>query len=1069
MLGISNLDVDLANITGSVFAGTDRTQIVVNRYSVNARGITPAAAQGTAATRIEIPSITGQAVSLWTTFDGYLGDVQLNARLGLDGKTLEISGDTVRARPGAVRALWAPWPLQDEATVHFEAKGVPPHLAAKGTAEVGTGSADFEGELGFEEGLHTHLMVNARRVDLRSIFPTAPATEISASGHVSVSVKGELGVTGLIAADTQPFRIEGIDVPPASVNVALEGPHASGQVVVRDPALRADIDFDLHPGQDDGPLVVDLDWRAQVPEMDRVPWLAPIGHGQARWHAKARIVEGRVDARVDGTLERVTRPVLGLEQAKITGSLRGPLAGPTLSASLNGKGLRAGALYFPDVQATAQGPLGRLAVTTTVSGENAPKFTARASVERTRGGTALRDLEITAQRDDVAISGKVGAIEVTDDRVDLRAIAIEGAGQPITGSISVSPARVRVQASSGELDLKKLAAIFLPGFPVAGHLAFDIDAELQGQNEGGHARLHLTDGNFAGISGITAQAEAASENRRFSGGAEVKVGELGSLTATTVDANLAGPMLRGSSWTDATGRLDMNMNVDLDRVGRDLPELLGRYARTGGEIHAKLVLSREDLEAHRHHAPLANLAPPPNIELLLWTAGLRAEIASKVPLPKEKAAPVFSTDGVDVQLGLHADGETEHAELTARLVDRQGIFVGVTTLGKLPLRDLWAHPDEMADRLARLPVTAQITMPRRALSSYPEFVRLPDVGGELEAIAAFRGSLRSPSLAVTVRGYGVQPSTDVFALPVDFDAQGTYDGQRAMARVQARRPEGIVLDALTEITAPLDRLIGDGQEGPRWEASGSAQLVSFPLTAIPALVETQVAGLASGRLKFSGINRDPEINAELELRDLQLEKALFPRGIAVIRIAKGVVVASAKLEQPEGGGGSATASAGVRWNSPVGPQIDPAKPLDFFAEGHDFRAAALYPFLFRDIFTYFDGRINGTLHLHQESEEGAISQTVDGAFTLHDGVLQIPEVGQEFHKARASITVRKGGEVEISDVSASGVTGRLTAAGKIRLKGFAFESGEGTVRIARHEAVPLTLEGVSLGEAWGTL
>jgi translocation and assembly module TamB len=107
--------------------------------------------------------------------------------------------------------------------------------------------------------------------------------------------------------------------------------------------------------------------------------------------------------------------------------------------------------------------------------------------------------------------------------------------------------------------------------------------------------------------------------------------------------------------------------------------------------------------------------------------------------------------------------------------------------------------------------------------------------------------------------------------------------------------------------------------------------------------------------------------------------------------------------------------------------------------------------------------------LRQEATDSGTRRTVDGAITLRDGVFQIPEVGQEFRGARANVLARGDGTVEITDVSASGTTGRLTGSGGIVLRGFDFESGKGEVRIAKSEAVPLTLEGVSFGEAWGTL
>jgi translocation and assembly module TamB len=187
-----------------------------------------------------------------------------------------------------------------------------------------------------------------------------------------------------------------------------------------------------------------------------------------------------------------------------------------------------------------------------------------------------------------------------------------------------------------------------------------------------------------------------------------------------------------------------------------------------------------------------------------------------------------------------------------------------------------------------------------------------------------------------------------------------------------------------------------------------------------------------------------------------------------LRIAKGGIVASAGLDQ-KSGGGSATATARVLWNSPVVPEVDPKEPLDVYFSAKDLRAAVLYPLLFRKIFAYFDGRLNGTVHYHQDAAGGTLAQSVDGSFDLKDGVFQIPEVGQEFRNASATIFVTKRGQVDVTNVSAQGASGRLTASGKINLKGLSFVDGEGEARVAKNEAVPLTLEGVPLGEAWGTL
>jgi len=1062
--GLGDLDVDLANVSGSVLAGTARTSIRVKRYSMSL--VAPARAQGTADTRIEIPSATGQSLSIWGAFDGYVGDVQINARGSVDGSELDVTGDVVRARPEAVRALWPVWPLLDDASLHVQSSGRLPILVTHGNATVGAGTAEFSGELGFQGQTSLNLDVDARGVDLRSLVSGAPEATVSASGHLGLALTPAQGVSGSIDAKTEAFTVEGIDVPPAAIVAKVEGARVAGTAKVRDATMSSDVEFDLHPQNKDGPLALDVVWSARVPEISRVPWLSPVGSGQARWQAKGQIANGQLDARAEGTIERFTRPGLRLEEARVSGSLRGPFDHLRLAASLDGNSLVAGPLYFPEVKASAEGPLTRLAVTTTVFGGTAPKLTANAIVQPAPGGAGIRDLEIVAERGDVVISAKVRSIEVSEERVDLTDVEVAGAGSDIVGSISMSPTQLRVRMSTTDVDLKKLAAIVAPGFPIAGRVGFDVDAELAGKHERGHARLQLTDASIAGFSNVSAQAEVDVEGNRFSGGAELRVGDLGSLSARTVNAGLAGPLLQASSWNNASGSLQVDAQVDLDHLRHTVGSLVPSI-ETGGTAYARLLVAREEVEAHQKHAPTETEAPP-DIDLLIWTDRLRVEPRSAA-VASLSAPPRWLVEGVDMQLGMHLEGERQHAEVTARLIDGQGLLAALTVIGNVPVRDLWQHPEQRVDRILRLPLTANLTLPRRGVSTYPEIVHPVELLGDVEAAGVLTGSIRSPAVALRIRGYGIQPDSGGLAFPVDVEADASYDGRKGSARLLAKRPQGIVLDAVTDVDAPLEALFAPtGPKKMRWEASGSAKLFNFPLASVAALSGSQVGGVASGTLTFRGINRDPEVGGQLEFKDLKIDRAVFPQGVAFLRIAKGGVVATTRLEQASGGV-SATANARVKWTSPVLPEIDSGQPLDVFVDARDFRAATLYPLLLKGIFTYFDGRLDGTLHLHQEMAKSEVAQTLDGAFDLREGSFQIPEVGQEFRNATAKILVTQGGEVDISKVSANGVSGRLTASGKMTMKGLSFVSAEGEVRIAKNEAVPITVEGVSLGEAWGTL
>jgi hypothetical protein len=145
-------------------------------------------------------------------------------------------------------------------------------------------------------------------------------------------------------------------------------------------------------------------------------------------------------------------------------------------------------------------------------------------------------------------------------------------------------------------------------------------------------------------------------------------------------------------------------------------------------VFAKLLLAREQLEAHQEHAPTAKVAPPPDVDFLLWTDRLGVELRDTPRVADPLATPRFSAHGVDVQLGFHLEGEGEHGALTARLIDGEGIFAGVTVLGDVPVEELWQHPETRVDRFRGLPFTAKLTLPSRAIDKYPDMFR-PAVGG----------------------------------------------------------------------------------------------------------------------------------------------------------------------------------------------------------------------------------------------------------------------------------------------------------------------------------------------------
>ncbi|HYQ15938.1 MAG TPA: translocation/assembly module TamB domain-containing protein, partial [Polyangiaceae bacterium] len=60
-------------------------------------------------------------------------------------------------------------------------------------------------------------------------------------------------------------------------------------------------------------------------------------------------------------------------------------------------------------------------------------------------------------------------------------------------------------------------------------------------------------------------------------------------------------------------------------------------------------------------------------------------------------------------------------------------------------------------------------------------------------------------------------------------------------------------------------------------------------------------------------------------------------------------------------------------------------------------------------------------------------------------------------------------QFKLEELEAHGTTGKLSVKGAARLDGFELRGADAHVTIKEHEAVPLTLEGAAIGDAWGTI
>ncbi|MEY2931458.1 MAG: hypothetical protein RL033_2207, partial [Pseudomonadota bacterium] len=132
-------------------------------------------------------------------------------------------------------------------------------------------------------------------------------------------------------------------------------------------------------------------------------------------------------------------------------------------------------------------------------------------------------------------------------------------------------------------------------------------------------------------------------------------------------------------------------------------------------------------------------------------------------------------------------------------------------------------------------------------------------------------------------------------------------------------------------------------------------------------------------------------------------------------------------------------------------------------EAHELRLAALGPLVEGSV-SELDGKLDANLQASLEGDQTRVT----GRATLRDGVLHMPSVGQRFSDISAELSVSPG-SLRIDKLQARGLSGGFEASAQAKLDGLTPSSAEAELRIKEDQQLPLTVEGESLGDVWGTV
>lgn len=1043
--GLPTLEVALGGVRGSVLATPKGAAIDVFRYGMTVRGLGGTDATGTGELHVRAPG------AVWSSFNGYFGNLPVSSSVYVKGKTVKATVDVPKALPEDVRALFSDWPLKEAVAAHVEVNGDLPELQTNSRFEVDGAKLTATGPVRFDRGVNVALDVQGRGVDLRALWPKAPATNVDVDTSLAVFDKGGrivVDVNGTTAATT----LLGQAVPPMDVTGTWNEKGFEGKATLHETGMPLKVAFTVHP---DG--AVDLDARARSFQIERAPRVEKLttAKGRAEAQVKARIEKNQLDATLAADVSGFSLGEVKLARGHVSGRAKGKLTELdklSIDAKVTGSNLSAQGQSFGKVTATAKGPVLRPALTAKLSDEYGPEVNASAVLEA-KAKPSVKNLDIQVKRGTAVLGGRISELGLDTRDVVVENLKLTGAGGELGGKVRISKGRIEVKAKGQELDLDLISrAIGLPRGVLGGKLTVDADVVASKEQSGGHVRLALGNGSIASVGGISLSLDATLDGEHIEGkasGAVADIGNFGAAWQSELDGNPA----EAASWRGMTGDGEIQLSeVQLALLKHVLPKS-ARIDKIDGTAYARVRVER--------------LSPKELPNLRVEIAGTRKLEVVQAPAKKGEAPLRFV--GIELQATGGVNGEKGDASGTTQLYDSDGALITTSGSVRLDWKKLLATPEEWLTYALEAPVMAMLTIHERPFSQFPAPFRPEGLLGSAGARVLISGPASEPKLSVNIDARRVQSATSFRALAVDVRASGEWEP--GSGRFGSNTELIVGGQRVAHLAAKGNANVFDGT----WTGGAHLALEGVPLGVVPALAEAKVAGALQGNVALQRPKAEdpPQLSANIDLGGASVDGVSVGRGNILIRSDGKQLRAQAELDDGQGTL-SADARFGLDWEK-VTPDIDRARRVLLSVESKGYDAVVLSPFL-RDVFSRLTGKVDGKLSATLEPRlaaggkpSGDFDVEVDGNATVRSGVVNIAPLGIEFRDVTFGATAKRAGIYTL--VRIQGVEGKARSE-KVNLRALSNLYFDG-VRLARGNAsvsvteVPVLFQGVSQATASG--
>jgi translocation and assembly module TamB len=1115
------LDVEGFRMPGALLVTHESVAIDVERFGLRGSVRPPFNPSGTADYHLRVTR--SEPPRMWTSYTGYVGDVAVGVSASLEGAELKATVDAPHVAPIDLQSLAPGVEVFEELSAHAVVSGTLPDVLVTARAVGGSG----EIRVGAEAHLGSPFRLigdwHVRDLDPRFFSRGAPPASLGGDGRLALVIDVPK-IEASLDATTYPFTVNGQFVPGVVVHATYGTGMVKGHAVILEPGVAASADFSVAPGG-----IVQIDGEAQAHSLGEVTRLGGILQGEVKAKVTGRFdpatgIEASVEAGVRSL--KAAGGKVGLDVGTVRGRLHGAPQDLQLDSSLDGRGLLLGGLVVAGVRGHATGPLLRPLLGADLTDPRWQKLSLQAAV-RPGPGFALGGIKATVRAGDVATTAEVRTLSVGPAGLRLEGIEVSGA-VAAHGHAQLSAGGLAAQIA-GEADLVALSSL-LPGVTfAAGKASFDLDIQGEGTRRQGRVKLAVKDGQVALVPlKASGEVELSLAGNAVTAKGEARVAtpsedlELATV-ALSADGQLPGSLLAPHTYAAATGegRVD-SLRVDLDRLFASKALELARMKvpslpEVRGELLARMALRRDvagslagaslDLETRglqvtlppgepAAKGPLGAPLGPPVPGLAIRDVDLRSSLSF---------APVAAAPGVKTRAG----HEEAAIKTTTQLLT--GGTVLATLLGSAEAEagglfaDLkqvsgrGAESGEAFERLWALPVTLQVSWVERAFDSLPALIRPPGVQGRSSGLVSLAGSLARPKASLQVKVDALRAEAGApWAVRGSFDGDWGSEGASLIGKLEHATPEGDAdkggesAQVLVSSKVSLADVLRLRPAARAWTLDGEVRLDRWLLEAVPQVAELGLTGRVSGRATVTQLHGKPSFGGQLSLDEGRLFDAELGHTEIYGGVTEGSGVVNLEMTQTssEGEGGKLALAffPSLVFVNGLRPRLAGDGPQLFSLRARHFDLEPFSPLatpFVADLRGNLDGEM--TLSVGAPPARGAAPPIrLTGGLAWSEGVVLIPQLGQTFTGGRLAVTARTEGEqtnLDVSDLSLAATTGRITGKGSIRIpagfieatllgttrKGRGDDRLEGTMeaQITPEEKIPVTFEGVALGDAFG--